>query len=132
MYYLLTVFSSRYNFFPREPLDQLEISAITECELKRFSGAFRAGAPSPLVCLPRACPFSLSPTTSKRLLRKLYREKETQKNLREGSWHPPPPISFPVRPRVKVTLINLGGAQCLVAINIDINRYLQSRNKLAS
>ena len=29
------------------------------------------GAPSPLACLPRARPFSLSPTTSKRLLRRL-------------------------------------------------------------
>ena len=28
-------------------------------------------APSPLACLPRAHPFSLSPTTSKRLLRRL-------------------------------------------------------------
>ena len=28
---------------------------------KRFSGAFRAGAPSPLACLPRACPFFLAP-----------------------------------------------------------------------
>ena len=61
----------RGYFFRREPLDQLEISALTECELKRFSGAFRAGAPSPLACLPRARPFSLSPATSKRLLRRL-------------------------------------------------------------
>ena len=61
----------RGKFFPREPLDQLEISALTECELKRFSGAFSAGAPSPLACLPRARPFSLSPATSKRLLRRL-------------------------------------------------------------
>ena len=28
---------------------------------KRFSGAFRAGAPSPLACFPRACPFFLTP-----------------------------------------------------------------------
>ena len=49
----------------------MEISALTECELKRFSGAFRAGAPSPLACLPRARPFSLSPATSKRLLCRL-------------------------------------------------------------
>ena len=49
----------------------MEISALTECELKQFSGAFRAGAQSPLACLPRARPFSLSPTTSKRLLRRL-------------------------------------------------------------
>ena len=40
---------------------------------KRFSGAFRAGAPSPLACLPLARPFSLSPTTSKRLLHRLLR-----------------------------------------------------------
>ena len=33
---------------------------------KRFSWAFRAGAPSPLACLPCARPFSLSPITSKR------------------------------------------------------------------
>ena len=52
-------------------LGVLEISALTECELKRFSGAFRAGAPSPLACLPRARPFSLSSATSKRLLRRL-------------------------------------------------------------
>ena len=49
----------RGTFFPREPLDQLEIFALTECELKRFSGAFRACAPSPLACHPRARPFSL-------------------------------------------------------------------------
>ena len=49
----------------------MEISALTECELKRFSGAFRAGASSALACLPRARPFSLSPATSKRLLRRL-------------------------------------------------------------
>ena len=61
----------RGNFFTREPLDQLEISTLTECELKRFSGAFRAGAPSPLACLPLARPFSLSFTTSTRLLRRL-------------------------------------------------------------
>ena len=61
----------RGNVFPREPLDQLEISALTECELQRFSGAFRAGAPSPLACLPSARPFSLSFTTSKCLLRRL-------------------------------------------------------------
>ena len=29
----------------------------------------------PLACLPRARPFSLSPTTSKRLLRKLFSYK---------------------------------------------------------
>ena len=32
------------NFFPREPLDRLEISALTEYKVKRFSGAFCAGA----------------------------------------------------------------------------------------
>ena len=31
----------------------------------------RGEAPSPLACLPRARPFSLLPTTSKRLLRRL-------------------------------------------------------------
>ena len=30
----------------------------------RGEGAFRAGAPSPLPCLPLACPFFLAPTTS--------------------------------------------------------------------
>ena len=35
-------------------------------------------APSPLACLPRAHPFSLSPTTSKRLLRRLAPCKRTQ------------------------------------------------------
>ena len=34
-------------------------------------GYFRAGAPSALACLPRARRFSLSPATSKRLLRRL-------------------------------------------------------------
>ena len=38
---------------------------------KRFSGAFRAGTPSPLACLLLARPFFLEPTTSKRLLRRL-------------------------------------------------------------
>ena len=71
---------------------------------------------------PRARLFSLSPTTSKRLLRKLYRKKKTLlKTLERGGAPPPAPISFLVRPRVKLTLINLGGAQCLVAINIAIN-----------
>ena len=44
----------RGYFFPLEPLNQLEISALTECELKRFSWAFRAGVPSPPACLPLA------------------------------------------------------------------------------
>ena len=38
---------------------------------KRFSGAFRAGTPSPFACLLLARPFFLVPTTSKRLLRRL-------------------------------------------------------------
>ena len=38
---------------------------------KRFSGAFRAGAPTPFACLLLARPFFLVPTTSKRLLRRL-------------------------------------------------------------
>ena len=38
---------------------------------KRFSGAFRASAPSPLACLLLARPFFLVPTTSKPLLRRL-------------------------------------------------------------
>ena len=38
---------------------------------KRFSGAFRAGATSPLACLLLSRPFFLVPTTSKRLLRRL-------------------------------------------------------------
>ena len=40
---------------------------------KRFSGAFRAGAPSPLACLLLAGPCFLVPTNSKRLLRRLLR-----------------------------------------------------------
>ena len=51
----------------------------------------------------------------------IQEKKNTPKNLREGWCPPPAPISFLVRPRVKLTLINLGGAQCLVAINIAIN-----------
>ena len=43
---------------------------------KRFSGTFRAGAPSPLACPSRARVFSCVPTTSKRLLRRLYLEKK--------------------------------------------------------
>ena len=61
----------RGNFFPREPLNQLEYPHSQ----KTISGAFRAGAPSPLACLPRARQFSLSPTTSKRLLRRLYAQQ---------------------------------------------------------
>ena len=38
---------------------------------RQFSWAFRAGTPSPLICLPLVCPFFLVPTTSKRLLRTL-------------------------------------------------------------
>ena len=37
--------------------------------------ARRRHAPSPLACLPRAPPFSLSPTTSKRLLRRLIKHR---------------------------------------------------------
>ena len=39
---------------------------------KRFSGAFRAGALSPIACLLLVRPFFLVPTTSKRLLRRLH------------------------------------------------------------
>ena len=39
---------------------------------KRFSVAFRAGAPSPIACLLLVRPFFLVPTTFKRLLRRLY------------------------------------------------------------
>ena len=60
--------AQRGHFFSWEPLDQLEISALTECELKRFSWAFRAGASSPLACLPLGHPFSLAPTNCKCLL----------------------------------------------------------------
>ena len=63
--------AQRGHFFSWEPLDQLEISALTECELKRFSWAVRAGASSPLACLPLRHPFFLAPTNSKRLLRRL-------------------------------------------------------------
>ena len=38
---------------------------------RRFSSAFRAGAPSPLAYLALARPFFLAPTTSKRLLSRL-------------------------------------------------------------
>ena len=38
---------------------------------KRFSGAFRADAPSSLACLLLARKFFLAPTTTKRLLRRL-------------------------------------------------------------
>ena len=50
--------AQRGHFFSWEPLDQLEISALTEWELKRFS----------LACLPLGHPFSLAPTNSKCLL----------------------------------------------------------------
>ena len=40
-------------FFPREPLNQMEISAHPESVLKGFSWASRAGTPSPLARLPR-------------------------------------------------------------------------------
>ena len=68
------------NFFAREPLNQLEISALTECELKRFSVAFHAGVPSPFVCLPRARLFSLSSTTSKCLVRRLTKKEKECKS----------------------------------------------------
>ena len=72
MYYWLTIFSpSAVNFSLGSPLDQLEISAFTECELERFSWDFRAGAPSPLSCLPLARLFFLAHTASKRLLPRL-------------------------------------------------------------
>ena len=40
--------------------------------VERFSWAFRAGAPSPLACLPLTRLFFLAPTTSKHLLRRLH------------------------------------------------------------
>ena len=57
----------RGYFFPRDLLNQLEISALTECELKRFSRAFQGSTPSPLACLPVPHPFFLAPSSSKRL-----------------------------------------------------------------
>ena len=45
---------------------------------KRFSGAFRAGVPSPLACLLLARTFFLLPTTSKRLLRRIRRLSAVQ------------------------------------------------------
>ena len=46
---------------------------------KRFSGAFRAGATSPLACLLLARPFFLVPSTSKRLLRRLGQRRQHQR-----------------------------------------------------
>ena len=40
------------NVFERRPLDRLEITALSGCELKWFPRAFCAGTPSPLACLP--------------------------------------------------------------------------------
>ena len=53
----------------------LEVSTLTECEIKWFSLAFWAGAPSPLACLPLRHLFFLVPTTSKCLLRRLTLSK---------------------------------------------------------
>ena len=49
---------------------------------KRFSGAFRAGALSPLACLLLARPFFLVPTTSKCLLRRLHKYANSKWNFR--------------------------------------------------
>ena len=51
--------AQRGYFFLWEPLNQLEISALTERELKRFSWAFRAGASSPFTCLSQAHNFQV-------------------------------------------------------------------------
>ena len=66
----------------------LEISALKECELKRFSGAFRACAPSPLACLPCARSFSLSPTSSKRLLRRPWKTRLSDPKFEELAARP--------------------------------------------
>ena len=43
-------------------------------------------APSPLACFPRACPFSLSPTTSERLLRRLNWPPRVNIRLSKRMW----------------------------------------------
>ena len=73
-------------FFLWEPLNQLEISALTECELKWFSWAFRAGVSSPFTSLSRAHNFQVPATWAKVASSK----KRTQFKTRV---HKPYPIS---------------------------------------
>ena len=86
--------AQRGYFFPREPLDQLKTPALTECKLKQFWWAFRAGVLSPLACLPLARPFFFAPTTFKRLLRRLdlqmrIQRKELSLNFYINCWELP-------------------------------------------
>ena len=86
--------AQRGYFFPREPLDQLKTPALTECELKKFWLAFRAGVLSPLACLPLARPCFFAPTTFKRLLRRLdlqmrIQRKELSLNFYINCWELP-------------------------------------------
>ena len=55
----------RGYFFPPEPLDQSEISALPESKLKRFSWASRTCP------LASRAPFLVALITSKRMLRRL-------------------------------------------------------------
>ena len=73
-------------FFLWEPLNQLEISTLTECELKWFSWAFRAGVSSPFTSLSRAHNFQVPATWAKVASSK----KRTQFKTRV---HKPYPIS---------------------------------------
>ena len=56
MYYWLMVFwLSAATFFPREPLNQLEISTLKECELKHFFCGLSRQALSLPSCVPLLC-----------------------------------------------------------------------------
>ena len=56
MYYWLMVFwLSAVTFFPREPLNQLEISTLKECELKQFFCGLSRQALSLPSCVPLLC-----------------------------------------------------------------------------
>ena len=67
----LTHFCSCLLIRSKNNIFYLEIGHKKKRAREKETREGRLRAPSPFACLPRARPFSLSPTTSKRLLRRL-------------------------------------------------------------
>ena len=87
MYYWLTVFSPcTVNFSPREPLDQYPHSQNASWTFFREPSVQASPSPS-RVSLVRA-PFSLSPTTSKHLLRRLWKTRPSDPKFEELAARP--------------------------------------------
>ena len=67
-----SLFTQRNLFFPWEPLDQSEISALPESKLRQFLWASWGGATSPLMCFAYVPNSFLHPLLPKRLLHRLF------------------------------------------------------------